>query len=475
MKKKSILIVDDDQSMKSALLESLESCGYDAHAVENGYDALAIFKQKKFDLVLTDMKMPGMTGIEVLKAVKNMSSETPVIVITAYGTVNTAVEAMKEGAAEFIMKPFSLDDLESAVKNVLLVSSQETAPSEDTPPVASKIITKDPKLMSIMEMLRNVAKSKSSIFIQGESGTGKELLARYIHQHSNRRNNPFVAVNCAAIPHNLLESEMFGYEKGAFTGAAQKKLGKFELADTGTLLLDEISEMDFQLQAKLLRIIQESEVDRLGGSAPIPIDIRIIATTNTDITAAIDNKIFRSDLYYRLNVIPVKIPPLRERKSDILYLAEHFLKIFGKEKGIRNPTLSDKAASLLSSYDFPGNIRELENIIERAVLMTPGRIIASETLGLDQTVENKTGKTIEVATPSEPLTAVKKKSTSETMTLKDAERTLICDTLAKVEGNKTKAAKILGISVRTLWNKVQEYGMQDSENDGSHQLEENMR
>jgi len=474
MKKKSILIVDDDPSMKSALTESLESCGYDAHAVENGFDALAAFNQKTYDLVLTDMKMPGMTGIEVLKAVKKLSPETPVIVITAYGTVNTAVEAMKEGAAEFIMKPFSLDDLESAVKNVLSPSSPDTAPPEDIPPSASKIVTKDPKLLSIMEMLRNVAKSKSSIFIQGESGTGKELIARYIHQHSNRKNNPFVAVNCAAIPHNLLESEMFGYEKGAFTGAAQKKAGKFELADTGTLLLDEISEMDIQLQAKLLRIIQESEVDRLGGSAPIPIDVRLIATTNTDITAAMENKTFRSDLYYRLNVIPVKIPPLRERKSDILHLAEHFLKRFAKDKGVKTPTLSDKAAALLLSYEFPGNIRELENIIERAVLMTPGRIIPPEVLGVDQAVDHQMIKAVETDASTESSESIKKAALNETVTLKDAERALICETLAKVDGNKTKAAKLLGISVRTLWNKVQEYGMQDTENAGAHP-EENAR
>ena len=234
-----------------------------------------------------------------------------------------------------------------------------------------------------MDMLKNVAKSKSSIMIQGESGTGKELLAKYVHQHSNRRNQPFVAVNCAAIPHNLLESEMFGYEKGAFTGASQRKLGKFELAHTGTLLLDEVSEMEIHLQAKLLRVIQESEVDRLGGNSPIPIDVRIIATTNINLTSAIANKTFRGDLYYRLNVIPVKIPPLRERNGDILYLADHFLEKFGKEKGLKKPVLSDKAAAFLKAYPFPGNVRELENIIERAVLMTDGTISLQESLCLE--------------------------------------------------------------------------------------------
>ncbi|MBN1380284.1 MAG: sigma-54-dependent Fis family transcriptional regulator [Deltaproteobacteria bacterium] len=466
MNRKSILIVDDDQSMKSALAESLESCGYKTQAVENGHEALAMFKQRKFDLVLTDMKMPGITGIEVLKSVKLMSPETPVILITAYGTVNTAVEAMKEGAAEFIMKPFTLDDLESAVQNVLSISEVEPADIPEVTPVTSKIVTRDPKFIAILDTLRNVAKSKANILIQGESGTGKELLARYIHEHSRRRKNPFVAVNCAAIPHNLLESEMFGYEKGAFTGASQKKLGKFELADTGTLLLDEVSEMDVQLQAKLLRVIQESEVDRVGGSAPIPIDVRIIATTNTDLSRAIENKTFRSDLFYRLNVIPVKIPPLRERKSDILNLSNHFLKIFGKEKGVKNIALSNKAAALLESYNFPGNIRELENIIERAVLMTGSHTIPPEALGL----EESSSRQPEINTPSANIldspTVSNGTSSGESMTLKEVEKALICDTLAKVEGNKTKAAKILGISVRTLWNKVQEYGMQDNENTG---------
>jgi len=256
MKKNRILVVDDDHAMRLALSESLESCGYDIVAAENGREALELFKMGKFDLVVTDMKMPGMTGIEVLRGVKELSPEIPVILITAYGTVGTAVEAMKEGAAEFIMKPFSLDDLEAVVKHVLNTFTKKPLQKQENLQPAQQIITKDQKFISIIEMLKNVAKSKSSIMIQGESGTGKELLAKYIHRHSNRRNQPFVAVNCAAIPHNLLESEMFGYEKGAFTGASQRKLGKFELAHTGTLLLDEVSEMETHLQAKLLRVIQ---------------------------------------------------------------------------------------------------------------------------------------------------------------------------------------------------------------------------
>jgi len=463
MKKNRILVVDDDHAMRLALSESLESCGYDIVAAENGREALELFKKRKFDLVVTDMKMPGMTGIEVLQGVKELSPEIPVILITAYGTVGTAVEAMKEGAAEFIMKPFSLDDLEAVVKHVLNTFTKKPLQKQEIMQPAQRIITKDPKFISIIETLKNVAKSKSSIMIQGESGTGKELLAKYIHHHSNRRNQPFVAVNCAAIPHNLLESEMFGYEKGAFTGASQRKLGKFELAHTGTLLLDEVSEMDNHLQAKLLRAIQESEVDRLGGNAPIPVDVRIIATTNVHLPSAIENKTFRSDLYYRLNVIPVKIPPLRERNGDILYLTDHFLEKFAGERGVKKPLLSDQAAALLKTYHFPGNVRELENIIERAVLMMDGSHISPESLCL----EPREGK--ETALPSEsapdliptrdvtPLNPIK--------TLKDVEKTLICETLNRMDGNKTKTAKLLGISVRTLWNKVNEYGMANGNSD----------
>jgi two-component system response regulator FlrC len=310
-----------------------------------------------------------------------------------------------------------------------------------------EILTGDLAFKAILEMLKNVAKSKSSILISGESGTGKELMARYIHRNSNRRNGPFIAVNCAAIPHTLLESEMFGFEKGAFTGASQRKPGKFELSSGGTLLLDEVSEMDIQLQAKLLRVIQESEVDCLGGRAPIPVDIRIIATTNINLTEAVKNKTFREDLYYRLNVIPVNIPPLREHRSDIMLLADHLLNKFCTQNGRQKLILSPTAIHALNNYDFPGNVRELENIIERAALLTREGQIQVETFGLNR----------EADMPDIPYSpAMPAHAMGGQITLKDAELSLILATLDKTAGNKTRAAKILGISVRTMWNKLHE-------------------
>jgi len=338
-----ILVVDDDHTMRAALAESLESCGYETETAENGAAALDKFRKSAFALIITDMRMPEMTGADLLKAVKKISLATPVILISAYGTVQNAVEAMKEGAAEFLLKPFSLEQLESTVKTVLETDNKnqnnKTVPPEDTK--QREIITRDERMLAILGMLKSVAKSKSTVLIYGESGAGKELFARYIYQNSDRIHKPFIAVNCAAIPHNLLESEMFGYEKGAFTGALQRTQGKFELANGGTLLLDEISEMDMLLQAKLLRVLQESEVDRIGGKAPIPVDVRIIATTNADLLTRVREKTFRHDLYYRLNVIPVKIPPLRERDKDIEPLIDYFLKKNNKIKKKTGPCSSE--------------------------------------------------------------------------------------------------------------------------------------
>ncbi|HOC59446.1 MAG TPA: sigma-54 dependent transcriptional regulator [Smithellaceae bacterium] len=457
-----LLIVDDDPSMRMALYESLSSCGYDVVTAENGIDALEKFRQGLFAGVVTDMRMPKMTGMDVLKGVKKISPQTPVILITAYGTVSTAVEAMKEGASEFIMKPFSLDDLEFAVKNVLAAGAQKTEQGEEDiqgPGCSHKeLITQDKKMLEILDMLKSVAKSKSSILIQGESGTGKELFARFVYRHSNRRQMPFVAVNCAAIPAQLLESEMFGYEKGAFTGAAVKKIGKFELADGGTLLLDEISEMDIQLQAKLLRVIQESEVDRLGGKMPVPVNVRIIATSNADLQNRILQKTFRSDLYYRLNVIPVLVPPLRSRNGDILLLAEHFIKKYSEVNEKKEPILTTEAKEALMTYSWPGNVRELENVMERAVLICQEGRITTPNLFLEKIEAVSSVQRMQGEQDEKPR---QENDNEKNTTLYEMEKSMIFDTLNKVGWNKTKASKILGISVRTMRNKLNEYGIKD--------------
>ena len=455
MKTKTILVVDDEPSIRVTLSESLKSCGYEVETSGNGEDALAKFQEDKFDVVITDMRMPKIGGMEVLRGIKKVSSGTPVIVITAYGTVNTAVEAMKEGAADFIMKPFSIDHLESLVKKVLAEKNgkgqgRQGSSGHDSNGCLSRdktIITKNEQMLALLELLKSVSRSKSSVLIQGESGTGKELVARHIHRHSDRANMPFIGVNCAAIPHDLLESEMFGHEKGAFTGASRRRLGKFELAGGGTLLLDEISEMDIQLQAKLLRVIQESEIDRLGGGASVPVDVRIISTTNTDLKKCVEEKKFRSDLYYRLNVIPVKVAPLRERKGDIVVLCEYFLEKYSRLIGTIRPALSKEAAEMLESYRWPGNVRELENVIERTVLLSGGKTILPGHLYLESDGE-KTGQPAEEALKSVFLKGA---------TLKEMEKRLIFETLKNVEGNRTRASEILGVSVRTIRNKLNEY------------------
>jgi two-component system response regulator FlrC len=467
MRGAGILVVDDEQSMRAALAEALDICGYQVETAENGVEALARFSAGKHHLVITDLRMPKMGGMELLKEIKSISPVTPVVVITAYGTVNTAVAAMKTGAAEFIMKPFSLDELRKVVQGVLKCREEENFAASDLSlaeevrqAAAPEIITQDERMNSILDLLKNVAKSKCSILIQGESGTGKEMFARFVLHHSHRRGQPFIAVNCAAIPDNLLESEMFGYEKGAFTGAGQKKAGKFELAHGGTLLLDEIGEMGMHLQAKLLRVLQEGEVDRLGSRAPLPVDVRILATTNADLRFKVANKTFREDLYYRLNVIAVKVPPLRERKGDIPLLAERFLRR-PNSAGPRGASFSPATLAMMEKYSWPGNVRELENAVARALLVCPGKLIEpghlfseldwhqpAEPLLPEAAGEREAKVEGEVSSPLQ-----------ENKTLREMERNLILETLKKVEGNRTTAAKMLGISVRTMRNKLREYGL----------------
>ncbi len=448
---KNILIVDDELEMRIALQETLSRANYSVTTANNGEEALRYFEEGAFEIVITDVRMPKLTGIEMLKEIKKKSPGTAVIVITAYGTIENAVEAMKEGAFDYILKPFSAESIETAVWRATAkpASRPEKAPEEGETPPRRKgeeraIITEDKEMIRILGFARNIAFSKASVFIQGESGTGKENLARLIHENSPRKNKPFVAINCASLPEGLLESELFGHEKGSFTGAIQKKIGKFELAVGGTVLLDEITEMEPPLQAKLLRVLQEYEIDRVGGREPIPIDVRIIATTNRNIKESIRKKKFREDLYYRLNVIPIEIPPLRKRKCDIFPLSEFFLKKYSG-KDLLLPKISKDASVRLMHHDWPGNVRELENVMERASLVCNGKEIKIEHLILEDSINAD-------ETPHSTAASVE-----AGMSVREMEKKLIFETLERVGGSRTKAAEILGISIRTLRNKLQEY------------------
>ncbi|MFH1138386.1 MAG: sigma-54 dependent transcriptional regulator [Pseudomonadota bacterium] len=451
MASRPILIVDDEPNMRTALFEALTRQGHAVDMAENGVEALEKFRKNTYDLVISDVRMPRLDGMELLKEVKKVSPQTPVVIVSGYGTVECAVEAMREGAFDYILKPFSLDLIEETVDRALERVAKSSAPSARPAAgaaAARPIITEDARMKRILQMARGVAPSQATVLLQGESGTGKELLARYIHNNSDRAEGPFVAVNCASLPEGLLESELFGHEKGAFTGAVSRKIGKFELADQGTILLDEISEMELALQAKLLRVLQEGEVDRVGGKNPTKIDVRVIATTNRNLKEwALSGK-FRQDLYYRLNVIPLTIPPLRDRPGDITLLSGFFLQKYSAANRKPHKPLTGEAAAMLRKMDWPGNVRELENMIARGVLLSNGKEVSIEDLFLDEVVP----------TMDEPIeTDDFEPAPGVLMTIREMEKGLIHKALAETDGNRTHAAKILGISVRTLRNKLSEY------------------
>jgi len=446
-----ILIVDDESEMRSALCHALTRSGFSVESAAGGTEALLKLKKTSISLVITDLKMPEMSGMEVLGAAKKIVPGIPVIVITAYGSIHNAVEAMQAGAADYLLKPFSFETLETTVKKVLGNNSgsdgrQISSPNLKIQPAVKTLVTQDAKLLNILELAKNVATSRSTILIQGESGTGKELLAAYVHEHSGFKEEPYVAVNCAALPDTLAESELFGHEKGAFTGAIGRKMGKFELAKYGTVVLDEISEMTLPLQAKLLRVLQEREIDRVGGSQPVAMNARVVAISNMDLKQAISKGKFREDLYYRINVVPITIPPLRDRKGDIPLLVEHFIEKYCRLNNRDLLKISDAALARLVHHDWRGNIRELENTIERAILISNGTRLLPEHLFLDPA---------DTANYSQPTLSIK-----SGMTVREMEKQLITQTLQEVRDNRTRAAELLGISIRTLRNKLKEYKLE---------------
>jgi two-component system response regulator FlrC len=440
-----ILIVDDDPSMRTALMESVRRLGFDVQGAVDGADAVERVSRYKPWLVVTDLKMPRLGGLDLIKEIKSRSPHTLMVLMTAYGTVETAVEAMKYGASDYILKPFSTDLLERVIANLKARGADESM-SPSAPIDQRSILTQDPGMVRLLSTIEGVAASQATVLINGESGTGKELLARFIHSRSPRAHRPFIAVNCAALPDGLLESELFGHERGAFTGAVMKKLGKFEMAHTGTLLLDEISEMNMGLQAKLLRVIQEREVDRVGGREPVSVNIRVIATTNRSLYHEVEQGRFREDLYYRLNVFPITVPPLRERPADIPLLARHFAAVSAARNGFPQPTVSATAYAGLQDRRWKGNVRELENVMERAVLLAGNKPILPNHLLLESG-----GQPVSCA----PVPSVPQPSVNGS--LWEMERELIFQTLARVNENRTHAARELGISIRTLRNKLREY------------------
>lgn len=437
MDTRPILVVDDDAEMRSAIQETLQRKGYATVVAANGMEALEQIDKGGLRLVISDIRMPEMDGLTLMREGKKSCSWLPFLLVTAFGTVKEAVEAVKEGAVDYLLKPFTAEDLLAKISCVSFESSQDRL-DED----GQALVTRNPKMLEILEMARGVAASDVNVVITGESGTGKELMARYIHQNSSRRENTFVSVNCASIPDTLLESELFGHEKGAFTGASQRRIGKFEAAHKSTLLLDEIAEMRTALQAKLLRVLEEKEVERVGGERPISVDFRVIATTNRDLDEEVAAGRFREDLYYRLNVVPVELPPLRERPEDIPLLAEHFNRELVKRLGTPPKTFSEEAIEALLVGLWKGNIRELKNVVERAAVLSRSPILDVNGLFLSERFG-----------PSEKGEAPKRPAKG----LRAAEKELILQTLEEAGGNRTQTARILGISVRTLRNKLKEY------------------
>ncbi len=438
-----VLVVEDDPSLREAIGDTLELAGRGYRAVDGGEAALRALDEQAFSIVVSDVRMMPMDGITLLKEIRARLPHLPVLLMTAYAEVDKAVDAMRSGACDFLLKPFEPQALLAHINKYELAAARGDA----------GVIAEDPASRDLFAIAGRVAQTDATVLLTGESGVGKEVVARFIHRNSARRDGPFVAINCAAIPDSLLEATLFGYEKGAFTGAQQAQAGKFEQAQDGTLLLDEVTEMPMGLQAKLLRVLQEREVERVGGKKPVALNIRIVATSNRDMAEAVARGGFREDLYYRLNVFPVAIPALRQRPLDIVPIARHFIAEHGGRFGRTGMRLSLAAEQALTVHAWPGNVRELENVIQRALILAPGQEIAAEHLNLPANAVVPATTTASVLGAGQPVAA----KNGDNRNIKDLEREHILQTLAEVGGSRKLAIERLGISERTLRYKLQQY------------------
>ncbi len=453
-----ILIIDDDSLSREFLTEAVRALGYQAESANNAEAGLERVRSGTFDLVLTDMRMPGMNGVELVRTLGREASGLPVVLVTAHGTIETAVEAMRLGAEDFLVKPCNREAIELVIRRVQkarrLAQENEYFRSEFAPDRGVQLVAKSRQMVETLKTAERVASSKGTVLITGESGTGKERIAHHIHNKSPRNTGPFIRVNCAALPEQLLESELFGHERGAFTGAHKRREGRFELADGGTLLLDEIGEISPALQAKLLRVLEEEEFERVGGTATLKVNVRVIATTNRDLPSEVSAGNFREDLYYRLHVLPVHIAPLRDRVEDILPLARHFADFYARSNGQNTPVISTEAERGLESRSWPGNVRELENALHRAVILSDGEAILPNHVLAESTARNSKPQFTLVTDKGSYMGAISADSPLANRQIADLEREAILCTLEATRGNKTEAARRLGVTARTLSNKM---------------------
>ncbi|MCF8024677.1 MAG: sigma-54 dependent transcriptional regulator [Desulfobacteraceae bacterium] len=456
--KSGILVVDDDAGHRTTLKTVLKSWKYDISEADDGQTAVNLVTEAPFDLILMDVRMAVMNGIDALIKIKSYNPAIPIIIMTAYSSVESAVEAMKAGAYDYLTKPLDFDELkltiERALEHTRLRDENKSLKAQlQTLAETRQIVATSPEMKSLLEMVATIAPSEATVLITGASGTGKELIARAIHANSSRSKGQLVTVNCAALTETLLESELFGHEKGAFTGADRRREGRFVQADRGTLFLDEVGEMSMSMQAKLLRVLQEGEIQRVGGDKPIAVDVRIIAATNKELSQMVENGKFREDLFYRLNVVNIHVPPLSERTDDIPALAQHFVNLYAERNRKKIKGFTPQAMDSLLKYAWPGNVRELENMVERAVILSPGEYITEKDLPLN--ISNP-----ETQTPqkSGPL-GISSNDAAES-SLDKIERSAIVSALDRADGNKSEAARMLGITRRTLYNKLEKYGIE---------------